>query len=284
MGKSLEDFSFRLYPSIEAWDELPDGVSILDTHFSVVNANKTMRNWYAQDTFPRGEKCYHLYHRRQKPCPWCPTRTTLLQGKAASGIVPYHNREGKQEGWQKLAVFPIFDDHRDLVGVMEYVQNITPKKVWEERIHHYEMEQEALRSEILLLERLLTETRKNHHEWKKRWNNLAQEVIRPVLALLSLQLEGKPEQEYLKVIEAFLTHLEEEEVQPEKPFDFSLFTPREIEIARLILQGKRSKEIAHELSLSFKAVEFHRYNLREKLGIRHTKASLHSSLLNFFRP
>ncbi len=281
MGKRIEEFCFRLYPAIEMWDELSDGVSILDTRFSVVDANKTMRDWYAQESFPLGEKCYRLYHKRGRPCPWCPTRTTMERGKAASGIVPYHNREGKQEGWQKLVVFPVFDEDRHLVGVMEYVQNVTGKKWWEEKIGHYEAKIEVLEREIALLKYLLEERRKEEKIRKRRWSVLVQEIIRPTLERLEGGLRGKPERECLQVIEMFL--FSKEDYGERVPYDLSLFTPREMEIARLILEGKTTKEIAYELSLSPKAVEFHRQNLREKLGIRHKKVSLQSSLFALFR-
>ena len=45
-------------------------------------------------------------------------------------------------------------------------------------------------------------------------------------------------------------------------------TPREIEVARLISQGYTSKEIAQELCISVRTVEFHRTNLMGKLGLR----------------
>jgi len=51
-------------------------------------------------------------------------------------------------------------------------------------------------------------------------------------------------------------------------------TPREIEVAGLIKEGKSTKDITNILNLSASAVEFHRKNLRSKLGIRDRKTSL----------
>ena len=45
-------------------------------------------------------------------------------------------------------------------------------------------------------------------------------------------------------------------------------TPREIEVARLIVQGYTSREIANELCISARTVEFHRANLMSKLHLR----------------
>jgi hypothetical protein len=51
-------------------------------------------------------------------------------------------------------------------------------------------------------------------------------------------------------------------------------TPTEARVADSVRQGKANKEIAKNLSLSIRAVEFHRYNIRKKLGIRKAKINL----------
>ena len=57
-------------------------------------------------------------------------------------------------------------------------------------------------------------------------------------------------------------------------------TPREIQIATLIREGKTTKEISEVLGVSPRAVEFHRDNIRVKLGIKNKKANLRSFLLS----
>jgi DNA-binding NarL/FixJ family response regulator len=55
-------------------------------------------------------------------------------------------------------------------------------------------------------------------------------------------------------------------------------TQKEIQVARLVLEGKRTKEIADELDLTTGTVDFHRNNIREKLGIKNKKISLYTHL------
>lgn len=45
-------------------------------------------------------------------------------------------------------------------------------------------------------------------------------------------------------------------------------TPRELEILQLVIAGKTNKEIAREIFISKKTVEFHLDHIYSKLGIR----------------
>ena len=57
-------------------------------------------------------------------------------------------------------------------------------------------------------------------------------------------------------------------------------TPMEMKIADLIKRGKTTKEIAVLLTTSTRAIEFHRANLRQKLGLKNKRANLRFHLLS----
>lgn len=84
---------------------------------------------------------------------------------------------------------------------------------------------------------------------------------------------------YLEIIESQLKGIV-------SPFLYRLssrslgFTPQEIQVAALVKEGRATKDIAGVLGISANAVEFHRKNIRRKLGIGNSKANLRSHLLS----
>jgi PAS domain S-box-containing protein len=61
---------------------------------------------------------------------------------------------------------------------------------------------------------------------------------------------------------------------------YSGFTPREIQVANLIRQGKSTKEIAEYVGVSRSAINLYRNGIRSKLGIISKKINLRSHLMS----
>ena len=70
------------------------------------------------------------------------------------------------------------------------------------------------------------------------------------------------------LVEDFVRQASSKERTPISPL--TLLTAREQEVLRLLADGKRVKEIAHQLNISTKTVESHRQNVMDKLEIHST--------------
>jgi diguanylate cyclase (GGDEF)-like protein/PAS domain S-box-containing protein len=126
---SLGNFLTSVFNSIQ------DGVCVLDTKMNVKRVNPTMEEWFAYSMPIVGKKCYQAYHQRNKPCDICPVEVTLKTHKAAHFINPMEDKDKKTVGYFDLYSFPIFDENtKELVGVIEYVRNITEQKTAQEAL------------------------------------------------------------------------------------------------------------------------------------------------------
>lgn len=56
-------------------------------------------------------------------------------------------------------------------------------------------------------------------------------------------------------------------------------TPRQKEILRLVAQGLTNREVAHQLKISVRTVEVHRFNLMRRLNVRNVAQLLRQALL-----
>ena len=105
------------------------------------------------------------------------------------------------------------------------------------------------------------------------------ELLKPLLEKLAQCRTGTQRQSCLEIIESSLDEVVSPFSQQLTDHSFRL-TPTEIQIANCICKGMRSKEIASLLRLSKGTIDFHRNNIRRKLGLKRSKTSLRSNLLS----
>jgi DNA-binding NarL/FixJ family response regulator len=60
----------------------------------------------------------------------------------------------------------------------------------------------------------------------------------------------------------------------------STLTQRQRDVLKLLAEGKANKEIAHDLGLSVKTVEYHRAQIQERLGVRDLAGLIRFALRN----
>jgi DNA-binding CsgD family transcriptional regulator len=101
----------------------------------------------------------------------------------------------------------------------------------------------------------------------------------PYLEKLKGGMLDEKQMTYLKLLESNLNDIISPFLQKLSSQYLNL-TPTEIQVANLVREGKSTKEISSLLNISKRAVEFHRNNIRDKLGLKKAKANLRSYLLS----
>ena len=114
---------------------------------------------------------------------------------------------------------------------------------------------------------------------EKRVYRNVQEIIMPDLDQLKKTTRSPKKKEEIDAIRTNLEKISTAPTQKKTSFLMNL-SPREIQIAEFIRMGKSSKTISIILNVSRGAVDFHRNNLRRKLGIKHRDVNLQTYLMN----
>ncbi|MBU0673082.1 MAG: response regulator [Proteobacteria bacterium] len=156
---------------------------------------------------------------------------------------------------------------------------LTKKQVLTEKDHELEQSNIALR---VLLQKFSEGDLENLAEREEEMNrNLLlqiKELTEPFLLKLKKTRLNREQQEYLAIIKKNLDQIISPVLQKLLSDEVDL-SPAELKVANLIKQNKSTKEIANLLNLSIRTIEFHRDNIRKKLGISGRKTRLKTILM-----
>ena len=125
---------------------------------------------------------------------------------------------------------------------------------------------------------LLNQLEKGRNDLEERILSNIRELILPYvnnlrhgkLSVHQVSLVDTIKSNLNRISSSFLQHLK---------LNFYDLTPREIEVANLVREGRSIKEIAELLSITIRTVESHRKRLRVKMGLKNRKANLRAHLL-----
>jgi PAS domain S-box-containing protein len=106
--------------------------------------------------------------------------------------------------------------------------------------------------------------------------NIHEMVSPPIEKLKRCQL-GEMQKYYVKTLERNLQTITSPFVKSVKS-KYPELSPKEMQIINFIKEGRTTKEIAATLSITIKAVEFHRYNIRKKFRLTRKKSTLAAHL------
>jgi DNA-binding CsgD family transcriptional regulator len=264
----------------------PDGISILDLDFTILGVNTTMERWYAHAAPIVGRKCHEVYHGGAGPCENCPSTSCLKSGRPQTGLVPYETPD-RVRGTQELSVFPLHDDAGTLFCLIEYVREISDLNEEERTVENLkrriQFQDRTLHEQEVALEVLL---RRSDRAVRRAANDVVANIalsISPVIGRLKERLSGTEQLADVVLLESLLARITSPLIGRLTAHNRE-FTPREREIASLVLDGRTSKEIAERLCLTIKAVDFHRMNLRKKLRMGGSSQSLQAKLIEMNDP
>jgi PAS domain S-box-containing protein len=125
---------------------------------------------------------------------------------------------------------------------------------------------------------MLKQREQDREELEKTLLSNVKEFVLPYIEKLRNTHGGNNHMIYVDLIESSLKEI----LSPysrKLSAKFSQLTPKEIQVANLIKDGKSSKEIAKLLNVSSSAIDVDRYRIRTKLGLNNKKTNL-SSYLN----
>jgi len=183
-------------------------------------------------------------------------------------------------------VSPLSDSSGRVIGVISVVRDITERKGAERALQeaYEEMETKVekrtgeLREANTALKVLLKTREKDKENLEENILSNVKELVLPYLEKIKRRKLDDDVAAYIDIVESNLNEII-------SPFSNKLssryynLTPREIQVANLVRDGKANKEIADVMSVSLRTVGFHRENIRKKLGLQNKKANLRSHLL-----
>lgn len=138
--KQNEKFLNSIFNSVQ------DGISVLDKDLNILKTNWIMEQWYAENMPLKGKKCYEAYHNSEEICEVCPTLRCLKTGKQESDIISGYPGSDK---WFELFSYPVKDDTSgDITGVVEFVRDISSRKIAEEELTQSEKDYRTLFNNI----------------------------------------------------------------------------------------------------------------------------------------
>jgi PAS domain S-box-containing protein len=156
------------------------------------------------------------------------------------------------------------------------------KEILDRKAAEYELKDQSAELEIkslhlqeanAALKVLLKQREADKVELKEKVTLNMYELVLPYLEKIRLDGLTKRQKAYLDIVESNLNDIV-------SPLARSLsgkmirLSPTEIQVANLIRQGKTTKEIATLMGLATSTIDFHRNNIRKKIGIKNRRTNL----------
>jgi len=175
--------------------------------------------------------------------------------------------------------FPFFDRDGQLLGYRGSAHDITEQKkildALKERKQELTNKSKTLEEVNTALKVMLKQREGDRKELEDKFvSNIREMVLLYIDKMKKGKLEPK-QSAYLDIIATNLKEIVSPYLNTVRQFNF---TPKEIEVASFIKEGKTTKEIAEMMGVATSAIDSHRNNIRKKLGLNNKKANLRTHL------
>jgi len=190
-----------------------------------------------------------------------------------------NNREGVVNVIANVALVP--STKRVVMSLLDITERKMAEEVLKKREHELEMKSQSLEEANTALKVLLKHREEDKATLEEQVLANVKKLVLPYIEKLKgARLDGS-QKLHVEIIEAHLNDIVSPFLRSLSSAYLSL-TPREIEVATLVKEGKTTKEITRLLNISTTAVDFHRKNLRSKFGIKSKKTNLRSFLTSLY--
>ncbi|MGZ3595238.1 MAG: PAS domain S-box protein [Syntrophales bacterium] len=181
----------------------------------------------------------------------------------------------------------------NIIGAIESLRDITEIKRAEDELAKYRegLEQlvtertqdlkdktKALEELNISLKVLLRHREEDKKELEDRFVMNIKKLIMPFTEKMKRTRLDEQQRAYLSIID---NHLDDITSSLTKRMHQFNFTPREVEVASLLNDGRTTKEIAKIIGIAHSSINSHRNQIRKKLGISRKKVNLRSHLQSF---
>ena len=259
--KNEQQFLSGNYLFTTILDSIQDGVSVLNTSLDIKYLNASMKYWHGLDEKNLDKKCYKVYHGRRTPCQDCPTLKSIHTKEPHMSLVSF-TKESRDMGWQQVYAIPILNAEGEVILVLEYVRDVTFQKSMEKTLSNLESRFSSLEEQNNILLSALGQMQIEKEQLETTIETNVEKFIKPSLDVLKRKVDGKDVDVVSGIIDQICYP-----VTKKRTAKLAVLSPREKEVAVLIKDGKSSKEIAEMLIITKKAVDYHRQNIRKKLGL-----------------
>ncbi|MEN6319713.1 MAG: PAS domain S-box protein [Syntrophaceae bacterium] len=167
---------------------------------------------------------------------------------------------------------------RTVISLLDITERKAAEEALKKREQELEMKSQSLEEANTALKVLLKHREEDKTTLEEQVLTNVRKLVLPYLEKLKHLRLNDSQMAHVEIIESHLHDVVSPFLRTLTSKYLSL-TPREIQVATLIKEGKTTKDITEVINISATAVDFHRKNIRLKLGIKNTKANLRSYLL-----